>query len=144
MDEHSVLGRTIREITSNLKERNTSASEITQSHIDQIKKVNGSLNAVVQMTETEALEQAENLDIDYVFERVFDELALRRNLIYNQLIDEVLTQYGCRKFMRQTLEYHSDILSKELAASIMTLLAAGSLKTLKEINFYDSILKRGR
>ena len=62
MDEHSVLGRTIREITSNLKERNTSASEITQSHIDQIKKVNGSLNAVVQMTETEALEQAENLD----------------------------------------------------------------------------------
>ena len=62
MDEHSVLGRTIREITSNLKEKITSASEITQSHIDQIKKVNGSLNAVVQITETEALEQAENLD----------------------------------------------------------------------------------
>ena len=62
MDAHSVLGRTIREITSNLKERNASASEITQSHIDQIKKVNGSLNAVVQMTETEALEQAETLD----------------------------------------------------------------------------------
>ena len=39
MDDHSALGTTIREITSNLKERNTSASEITQSHIDQIKKV---------------------------------------------------------------------------------------------------------
>ena len=91
-----------------------------------------------------AIKQAENLDIDYVFKRVFDEIALRRNLIYNQLIDEVLTQYGSRIFVRQTLEYHSDLLSKELATSIITLLAAGSLKTIKEINFYDSIVKRGR
>ena len=62
MDDHSALGRTIREITLELKERKASAREITQTHIDQINKVNGVLNAVVQITETEAIEQAENLD----------------------------------------------------------------------------------
>ena len=62
MDDRSALGTTIREITLDLKERNTSAREITQTHIDQINKVNGALNAVVQITETEAIEQAENLD----------------------------------------------------------------------------------
>ena len=62
MEDRSALGTTIREITLDLKERNTSAREITQTHIDQINKVNGTLYAVVQITETEAIKQAENLD----------------------------------------------------------------------------------
>ena len=40
MEDRSALGTTIREITLDLKERNTSAREITQTHIDQINKVN--------------------------------------------------------------------------------------------------------
>ena len=91
-----------------------------------------------------AVRQAVSLDVDYIFEKVFDEIALRRSTIYNKLLDEVLMKFGSRVFVRQTLENNLNLLSEELVAKIITLLAANSLKTVKEINFYNLIVKKRR
>ncbi|MBR97879.1 MAG: amidase [Dehalococcoidia bacterium] len=61
MKGNSIVGKTISEITSSIKSEAISPTEIVQCHLEQIKKTNPHINAVVQINEEEALRQAEKI-----------------------------------------------------------------------------------
>ena len=65
MSIKEIITYPIEDLLKILRNKTISVEELTKTHIDQINKVNNSLNAVVQNTFEEAIKNAKNFDTNF-------------------------------------------------------------------------------